>query len=183
MRHLRHHHPFTVIRLVIAGLLTLVVAASASSAHAGGWAVATLDEIPAATAGESLDVGFMILQHGRTPAVLESGVGIELVLADGSTQLFEAVADGVPGHYVATVTFPAEAGSYRWIAHMDWFGTYELGSITVAAPTSPPAISSDGGSSIWPDLRWVTLAASLVLGGVAIADVLVTRRRRRTAAA
>ena len=97
-------------------------------------------------------------------------------------ELFPAVADGVPGHYVATVTFPADAGTYRWRAHMDWFGVYELGSISVASAT-PPLIESSGGSSIWPDLRWVTLAASVVLGGVAVVDVLVTRRRRRSAPA
>jgi hypothetical protein len=178
MGHIHHRHPVVFARLFLAGLLAVVVAASASSASAGGWAVASLDEIPAATAGESVDVGFMILQHGETPAVLESGVGIELVLGDGTTQFFEAVADGVPGHYVAIVTFPAEAGSYRWNARMDWFGTYELGAIDVAAVQS----STGGGSggSIWPDLRWVLLAASLVLGGVAIADVVVTRHRRRT---
>jgi uncharacterized protein (DUF58 family) len=129
----QHRHPLLVLRLVVAGLLALVIGASASSASAGGWALASLDEIPAATAGESVDVGFTILQHGQTPAVLESGVGIELVLADGTSELFTAAADGAPGHYVATVTFPAEAGTYQWIAHMDWFGTYELGSIDVGA--------------------------------------------------
>ena len=139
MRNLRHHHPFVLVRLVLASLLAIVVAASASPASAGGWAVTSLDELPAATAGESVDVGFTILQHGQTPAVLDSGVGLELVLADGTTQFFEAVADGVPGHYVATVTFPVDAGSYQWRAHMDWFGTYELGSINVAAATSSSA--------------------------------------------
>ena len=110
MRHLRHCHQFLLVRLLVAGLIALVVGASASPASAGGWAVTTLDEIPAATAGESVDVGFTILQHGQTPAVLESGVGIELVLADGTSELFPAVADGVPptvaGGRVATCGRP-----------------------------------------------------------------------------
>jgi hypothetical protein len=181
MRNLRHHRLLVLLRLVLASLLALVVAASASPASAGGWAVTSLDELPAATAGESVDVGFTILQHGQTPAVLESGVGLELVLLDG-TAFFPAVAEGVPGHYVATVTFPVDAGSYQWRAHMDWFGTYELGSINVVAATSSAA-GSGGGGSIWPDLRWVTLAASLVLGAVALADMIVVRHRRRTAPA
>ena len=179
MRHPQHRHPLDPARLLVAGLLTLVVAMSASSASAGGWAVASLDALPAATAGQSAEVGFMILQHGQTPAVLESGVGIELVLADGAMQFFPAVADGLPGHYVATVTFPDTAGRYQWTARMDWFGTYELGAIDVVAPTAAAA-GSGGGSSIWPDLRWVTLAASILLGGVALTDVLVSRHRRRT---
>jgi hypothetical protein len=184
MGHIHHRHPVVFARLFLAGLLALVVAASASSASAGGWALASLDEIPAATAGDSVDVGFTILQHGQTPAVLESGVGIELVLADGTTEFFPAAADGVPGHYVATVTFPAEAGTYQWIAHMDWFGMYELGSIDVGPSTSSATGSGTaGGSSIWSDLRWLTLAASIVLGGVAIGDLAITRRRRRTAPA
>ena len=182
MRPVQHHHPLVLVRLIVAALLALVVGAAASPASAGGWAVTSLDELPAPTAGESVDVGFTILQHGQTPAVLESGVGLELVLADGTTQFFVAVADGVPGHYVATVTFPVDAGSYLWRAHMDWFGTYELGSIDVAAATSSAA-DSGGGGSVWPDLRWVTLAASLVLGAIAIADVVVSRHRRRTATA
>ena len=136
MRRLHHRHPFNTMRLLVAGLLPLLVAASASTASAGGWAVTSLDSIPEVTAGESADVGFTILQHGETPAVLESNVGIELVLADGTIQFFEAVSDGEPGHYVATVTFPASAGSYEWHARMDWFGTYELGAIEVAAPQS-----------------------------------------------
>jgi hypothetical protein len=182
MRPVQHRHPLVLVRLIVAALLALVVGASASSVSAGGWAVTSLDELPAATAGESIDVGFTILQHGQTPAVLEAGVGLELVLADGTTEFFPAVAEGVPGHYVATVTFPVESGSYQWRAHMDWFGTYELGSIDVAAAPSS-STGSGGGGSIWPDLRWVTLAASIVLGAVAIADVVITRHRRRTAAA
>jgi len=176
MRQLKHPDPLPLVRLIVAGLLALVVGATASSASAGGWAVASLDEVPAATAGESVDVGFTILQHGQTPAVVESGVGIELVLADGTTQFFEAVPDGVPGHYVAAVTFPAQTGRYQWIAHMDWFGTYDLGAIEVAA--SPSAGSGAGGGSIWLDLRWVTLTVSIVLAGVAIVDLLITRLRQ-----
>ncbi len=178
-RQLTHRQLVDPLRLLVAGLLALIVAVSASSASAGGWAVASLDAMPNATAGDSVDVRFTVLQHGKTPAVLDSDVGIELVLADGTMQFFPAAADSVPGHYVATVTFPAEAGSYQWHARMGWFGSYELGAIDVAAPASSDGATS-GGGSIWPDLRWVTLAASIVLGGVAIADAAATRHRRRT---
>jgi hypothetical protein len=182
MRDLTHRHLLDPVRLLVAGMLVLVVAASASPASAGGWAIASLDTVPAATAGGSVDVGFTVLQHGKTPAVLDSDVGIELVLADATMQFFPAVADGVPGHYVATVTFPDVAGSYQWHARMGWFGSYELGAIDVAASATSDA-GGGSGSSIWPDLRWVALAASIALGGVAIGDAVITRRRRRTVAA
>jgi hypothetical protein len=65
---------------------------------------------------------------------------------------------------------------------MDWFGVYELGTIEVAGATSSTA-GGGGGGSIWPDLRWVTLTAAIVLAGVAIVDTAVTRRRRRTVTA
>jgi len=178
MRTVQHRHPLVLARLIVATLVALVVGASASSAFAGGWAVASLDAIPDATAGRAVDVGFTVLQHGQTPAVLDSDVGIELILADGTMQFFPAVADGVPGHYVATVTFPGTAGNYQWNARMGWFGSYELGAIAVAAATTSSAESGDG--SIWPDLRWVTLAGSILLGGVALLDLVVTRHRRRT---
>jgi hypothetical protein len=177
MRTVQHRHPLVLERLIVAALVALVVGVPAASAVAGGWAVASLDAIPDATAGQSVDVGFTVLQHGQTPAVLDSDVGIELILADGTMQFFPAVADGVPGHYVATVTFPDTAGSYQWNARMGWFGSYELGAIDVAASTSSSA--GGGGGSIWPDLRWVTLAGTILLGGVALVDLVVTRRRRR----
>ena len=171
------------VRLMIAALLAILIAASATqTASAGGWAVASLDAVPAPTAGESTDVGFTVLQHGQTPAVLDADVGIELVLADGSTRFFAAVADGVPGHYVATVTFPETDGSYGWNVRMGWFGSYELGSIDVAAPRTATDGRSRGGW-IWPDVRWLVLTASIVLGGIAIVDTVIARRRRRTVAA
>ena len=61
---------------------------------------------------------------------------------------------------------------------MGWFGSYELGTIDVAVSNSSTAGSGSG--SIWRDLRWVTLAGSILLGGVAIVDLVITRQRRRT---
>ena len=178
MRHIRRSL-LDPVRLVITALLAVLIVASATqTASAGGWAVASLDAVPAPAAGESTDVGFTVLQHGETP-VLDADVGIELVLADGSTQFFAAVADGVPGHYVATVTFPETPGSYEWNARMGWFGSHELGSVEVAAPTASTDGSASSGS-IWPDVRWLVLAASIVLGVIAVVDTVVTRRRRRT---
>jgi hypothetical protein len=135
--------------------------------------MASLDEIPAATSGETTQVGFTILQHGETPVDLEERVGIQLTHPDGTVDYFVAAGDGVVGHYVATVTFPA-AGSYEWTIDMGRFGPQPLGTIDVAAAASA------GGStgSFWDGARWVTLALAAALGAVAVADMAIGRRRR-----
>ena len=82
----------TVVPLVTLGLFGFGRAASA-----GGWAVGSLDAVPAATAGQTSAVGFTVLQHGVTPADLSEDVGIEIVNADGTALFFPATNDGVPG--------------------------------------------------------------------------------------
>lgn len=53
-------HLLTIATLLI--LLSLV-----PSALAGGWAVVTLDELPTEVRqGQSLPLGFMVRQHGKT---------------------------------------------------------------------------------------------------------------------
>lgn len=82
---------------------------------AGGWAVVTLDSLPArVVAGEPLTVGFMVRQHGNNPLTgLNASVGIQ---KDGSTEVqwIPATEDLEPGHYSATLNFPA-AGTWHWI--------------------------------------------------------------------
>ena len=50
-------------------LVVLTLSAlSTTAAWGGGWAVITLDELPASPrAGETMSVGFTVLQHGITP--------------------------------------------------------------------------------------------------------------------
>jgi hypothetical protein len=137
---------------------------------AGGWAVASLDSVPAAAPGASTEVSFTILQHGVSPAVLDEGVGVEIRDHDGDIAFFPAVGDGTPGHYVATVTFPETAGTYEWQVRMGWFGPHELGRLDVRAPEA-------GSHTAWSTLRWLTLGGSLLLAAVAVADLAVSRRR------
>src|SRR5215510_963883 len=60
---------YMVSRFRIAITLTLLFAfVVVLPVFAGGWAVITLDELPTdVVAGKSLTIGFMVLQHGRTP--------------------------------------------------------------------------------------------------------------------
>ncbi len=158
-------------RLAVA-LVVAVVAwfGLAASATAGGWAVASLDSVPVAKPDRTVEVGFMILQHGVTPVALEDDVGIELTLDDGTSDYFPATAEGAVGHYVADVTFPGATGDYDWSIRMGWFGPYELGSIAVTAGEPERA-------TIWSAGRWVLVATAVGLGLIA-ASPLLSRRPR-----
>lgn len=161
-----------LVRIVTAVALTLAACAGFTRpASAGGWAVASLDSVPAAEPGATVDVAFTILQHGVTPAALDDGVGIEIRHGDdGNSSFFPAVGDGIAGHYVATVTFPETAGRYEWQVQMGWFGSHELGTLDVRVADEP----SDGA---WATIRWLMLAGAVLLAGIAVADIGFWRRR------
>jgi hypothetical protein len=97
-------------------ILALALAAAAAAlallawsppAHAGGWAVTTLDPLPAdGQAGTTLTVGYTVRQHGVTPVALDD-TGIALVGPDGARMVFPGRPSGPTGHYVADVRVPA----------------------------------------------------------------------------
>ena len=98
------------MKRIVALLVFVLSALIPSVGRAGGWAVASLDPLPDGAAGESVDVGFRLLQHGHTPVVASEWPGATIGLAvragDGSGSS-PATAVGEPGHYVATVDVPA----------------------------------------------------------------------------
>ena len=160
-----------LVRIVAAAALAVAAFTGIGGpASAGGWAVASLDSIPAAEPGATAEVSFMILQHGITPADLDDGVGIEIRDHDGDSSFFPAVSDGRAGHYVAAVTFPDAAGSYEWQVQMGWFGPHDLGTLDVQSAETTPL-------GVWSTIRWLTLAASLLLAGIAVTDKVFSRRR------
>jgi hypothetical protein len=80
---------------------------------AGGWAVITLDELPMnIVAGEPFTVGFMVLQHGRTP-MTDLHPTITANLYKEQELVIDAEPEGKPGHYMATVTVLKE-GEWQW---------------------------------------------------------------------
>lgn len=155
----------------------MAAAGVGTPASGGGWALGSLDAVPEATAGETVDVGFTILQHGVTPVDLTDDVGIEITRADGTVDYFAAATEGATGHYTASVTFPTTTGEYSWSLRMGWFGPQELGTVHVT--------STDGGSitatTMWSTVRWIMLALTLALASVALSDLAITHRRRRAA--
>jgi hypothetical protein len=178
--------------IVIIGLLV----GTSGIAHAGGWAVVTLDPLAASPVeGQPLAVGFTILQHGVTPYTT-SNAFITVTDASGRTEQFAAKPDGAPGHHIAQVTF-AGSGVHRWVVQPDWFAAQPLGEINVAsasaaAPTHEATANATTANATTTTtttttrepfalaLR-ITLALALALALGAVIAELVMARRRATA--
>jgi hypothetical protein len=171
MSHVSHRQR---ARLATAALTALVVVAGfGSPASAGGWAIGSIDAVPDAHAGHTVDVGFTILQHGVTPVDLADDVGVELVLANGTVEFFPATNTGATGRYVSEVTFPSTPGGYAWNLRMGWFGTHELGTLDVASASN----GDDSNSWAWAMTRWVAFGLAAALATVAACDMIRTRRK------
>ncbi len=173
IKHAVRYRRLSAMRLGACLVVVVVCALGIGSlATAGGWAVSTLDEVPVPIAGEPIDVGFTIRQHGITPVDLSEDVGITITLGGGTAHYFPASGDGTVGHYVARVEFPS-VGSYQWSIRQGWFGEQDLGQIDVGAPTK---IVNPGSSS--NSLRYIALGGATLFGLVALTDMLMARRRR-----
>jgi len=82
---------------------------------AGGWAeiVADAQTTEPPVEGQPIDVGFVVLQHGMTPAGWETATVHFTNASTGKTMDVVATNDRPDGHFVATATLP-EAGSWSW---------------------------------------------------------------------
>jgi hypothetical protein len=92
-------------------LLTLAV-----PVLAGGWAEIVADAQttePPPVEGQPIDVGFVVLQHGVTPAPWETATVHFTNASTGETIDIVATNDRPDGHFVATATLP-EAGFWSW---------------------------------------------------------------------
>ena len=165
--------------LMVAGLVVLAwLMVTVAPASAGGWAVSTLDEVPSPRAGEAVDVGFTIRQHGVTPVNVDGEVGVELTAPTGRTAFFSAGQAGAVGHYVARVVFAVD-GEFHWAVRQDWFGEQDLGTIEVARAGGVSAAAISGGYR-WPGVvRVGLLVVAGLLASVAVTDIAASRRRRR----
>lgn len=163
---------------VLLGLALLLGLTLVTPALAGGWAVVTLDALPAEiVAGQALEIGFMVRQHGVTPATgLTPIIRAQL---DGSNKplTFTAEEKGEAGHYVATLLFPQQ-GEWQW--SIDAYSANQpMPMLTVAAApvvtaTPLPAVARP----------WLPWAAGIVgAAGILIGFVIVLRRKARWALA
>jgi len=82
---------------------------------AGGWAeiVADAQTSEPPVAGQPVDVGFVVLQHGVTPAPWEVATVHFTNTSTGETIDVVATNDRTDGHFVATATLP-DAGFWSW---------------------------------------------------------------------
>ena len=163
--------------LSILGSTATIIAISAT-AWAGGWAMTTLDDTPGElVAGETYHIGYTILQHGRFPVSVDrTEVRVHGGPWKAGLHVFEGVADGPTGHYVAEVTVPT-SGTYEWEVIQGGFGSQDLGTLEVAAAL---AEASQAGSVV-EVLRVVLPLAALLTAGYLV--ILRTGTRRAPLAA
>lgn len=144
-------------------------------AEAGGWAVITLDELPAQVApGQALTLGFTVRQHGQT---LRDDLQPLLHFARADTaESFTVTAkrEGASGHYTANFAFPS-AGQWNWRVDIEQFGmmTQDMPPLSVSAVAAAAPVGSSTINAL--------LAAAGLLGficaGVGLAVWLRMRAR------
>ena len=167
------------VSIAIAVMLALVLAIPVL---AGGWAVITLDELPTnVAAGEPVKIGFTVLQHGRTPM---TGLypTIRANLHKDTEFVVNAQAEGEPGHYVATLTFPKE-GEWRWFINA--FTMDQMMPMLTVVPSSGASASqlpvkTDAAA---PSIPWLWVVRVLALGMGLLGALVAVRRRNRLAIA
>jgi hypothetical protein len=144
--------------------------------------MSSLDVAPHPVAGQTLDVGFTIRQHGVTEVNPEGIVGINVRRDSGFEEFFPATAVGRRGHYVSRVRI-ATPGPSAWQVRQGWFAPQDLGRIDVARASAAGAVAgADGGSGSTYrgslTLRVLLPTIGVGLGAFAVADALAARRRR-----
>lgn len=132
-------------RLFLTLLGVLLLSLAPAPVLAGGWAVTTLDTIPAELeAGRVYTIGYTIRQHGERPFP-DAKTSITIVASDGQRHVFPARPEGPPGHYVAEVRFPTP-GAWQWEVDQSPFARQPLGTIVVvpaaAAAVAPAAVAA-----------------------------------------
>ncbi len=172
------------------GLILLTMLALAAPALAGGWALVTLDALPRQLhAGESIQLGFMVLQHGKTPtnrdldgnpltpvlkAIKQAGAATTPAKATETISV-EARQQGPTGHYVVDLAFPSD-GSWAWQIEVPTYYVQDSPSGQNAAifapltvlPAAAPAAAAPAAASAPAATSWLGLnPAALRWAGVA----------------
>jgi hypothetical protein len=102
-----------ILRAAAAATLVLVIGATAVSA--GGWATIVADDAqpPEPRAGDDVEYGFTVLQHGVTPADFEDPTLHLTNTLTGESFDVPAEPSGAAGHFVARFSFPS-GGSWSY---------------------------------------------------------------------
>jgi hypothetical protein len=169
-----------------ATIATLVLA---SSALAGGWANAILDDPGAGgppSAGEPVTIGFTLLQHGVTPVNWGSPTMTITNTVTGEERTFEARQVGASGHWVVAVTYPTNGTWRTTVRHPDLeVGMQGFGPVTIgpagaapAAPAAPPATVTATTASMNPLRTIATVVFAIALLAALLLAIVGLRRRR-----
>jgi hypothetical protein len=165
----------------LAAALALVWAVGAAGAGAGGWAMTSVEDMPAALEpGEPVDVELTVLQHGQTPV---SGESVTVVVGpvDGRMLRFPATPTGQPGHYRAQILVDS-GGSWPWYVEQGIFGPQDLGRLDVGDVGGGSGSDPGSGSLTAPLPARVALTAAAGLA-VLVAVAMWRRSRDRQAPA
>ena len=153
-------------------VLVVVLLALPGWALAGGWALASFDELPSEfKAGATYDLTYTVLQHGVNPVDVGTSE-VRVTGANGDVTTFAATRLPERGRYQVTVTFP-ESGLWTWEVTQGDFGIHPMGPISVS-PGAPVTTATAS------PLGWLLpLALAITVGLVAVQIANLTRQRRR----
>jgi hypothetical protein len=139
-----------VVVLAVAGTL-----ATASPAHAGGWATTLLDPLPERLeAGRAYTVGYWVLQHGSHPYDGDLGkTALRLTDDAGRSTSYPGTSLPEAAHYAAAVVF-GHPGTWHLSSVQGIFADYEIGEVTVPGgvrvrPTPTPMAVDHGDAAHW----------------------------------
>lgn len=129
-----------MLKRLAVSLIAFALVIGATSVHAGGWSVLTLDELPSQViVNRPLTIGFVVRQHGQHPL---GGLDGKVVFdKTGESHLEFPIRDAGPaGHYTATITLP-KVGMWQW--RIEAFGEHAMPPLTVqAAAQNRPATAA-----------------------------------------
>ena len=128
-----------------AAAATLLLTLGATTVLAGGWATIVADDAtpPQPRAGEDVEYGFTVLQHGETPAGFEDPTLRLTNSVTGETFDVPAEPTGPAGHFVARFTFPS-AGSWSYGVQLRQLAveTQPVTGTVLDADGSAPAVAT-----------------------------------------
>jgi cytochrome c2 len=169
-------------KVIVVLVVLLMGALMVLPVMAGGWAVVTLETLPADVVAETpFMVEFTVRQHGQS---LTGGLTPQITAVHpetGESVTVQAEAGQQTGHYSAVITLPS-SGQWRW--HINAFGADQpMPDITV----QPVAVSSPAPVAPvrWPLPARRPLPAVAIAGWAAAAGFFLVwwRTRTRTALA
>jgi cytochrome c2 len=142
---------------------------------AGGWAVIVLDKLPGEVrTGEPLNIGFTVLQHGRTALV-----GLSPTITARQSGLTRAVivkaTENGPGHYTAFLILP-EAGVWEWSIQ-----AFTMDQPMPTLTVFPSSKQKDNQSFLLSTMPYWMIVGAFVLAACLAGLSLVFRKNKRMA--